>query len=113
MEPLQTKQSTAGELGVVTFGLVLAIVGLTWQDTVGITPMLAAVGIALVVGGVVYIAVDGPEPVRFVLAFAALVAVQLLAVSGVLRWAGAATALAIATAVGYSRLTGVEESPTQ
>jgi hypothetical protein len=48
----------------------------------------AALGIGLVIAGMVYIAVEGPELVRLSLAFIALVALPLLSYGSVVRVTG-------------------------
>ncbi len=95
---------TFSESSIVLIGLLFAIVGLTFRDTVGVTSLLAAVGIGLVVAGTVYIAVEGSEVVRLSLAFLALVALPLFAYGGIIQWIGG---LMIGTVVGgalYSRV---------
>jgi len=106
MRPLQKSLNTQTLHGssISLIGLLLAIVGLVFQDTAGITSLLAAVGIGLVVAGTVYIAVEASEVVRLSLVFIALVAVPLLAYGGIVQWIGG---LMIGTVVGgalYSRV---------
>jgi len=95
---------TLSESSIVLIGLLLAIIGLTFRDTAGITSLLAAVGIGLVIAGTVYIAVEASEVVRLSLVFIALVAMPLLAYGGIVQWIGG---LMIGTVVGgalYSRV---------
>jgi hypothetical protein len=95
---------TLSESSIVLIGLLLAIVGLTFRDTVGITSLLTAVGTGLVIAGTVYIAVEGSEVIRLSLVLLALVALPLLAYGGIVRWIGG---LMIGTVVGgalYSRV---------
>ena len=98
------KTPTLSESSIVLIGLLLAIIGLTFRDTAGITSLLAAVGIGLVIAGTVYIAVEASEVVRLSLVFIALVAMPLLAYGGIVQWIGG---LMIGTVVGgalYSRV---------
>lgn len=95
---------TLPESSVVLLGLVLALAGLAFQDSFGFSAILASVGISLVIAGTVYVAAVGPELVRFALVFVSLVAVQLLAISGVTRWIGGIALGCVVVAVAYSRL---------
>ena len=60
MDALQKNWNTPtlSESSVLLIGILLTIVGLTFRDTAGITSLLAAVGIGLVIAGTVYIAVS-------------------------------------------------------
>ena len=106
MDALQKKLNTPtlSESSIVLIGLLLAIVGLSFRDTFGITSILAAVGIGLVVAGTVYIAVEGPELVRLSLVFVALVAVPLLSYGSIVRWIGGLMAGLVVVGALYSRV---------
>ena len=106
MDALQKKLNTPTlpESSIVLIGLLLAIVGLSFRDTFGITSILAAVGIGLVVAGTVYIAVEGSELVRLSLVFVALVALPLLSYGSIIRWIGGLMAGLVVVAALYSRV---------
>lgn len=106
MDALQKNWNTqtVSEWSIVLIGLLLAIVGLAFRDAVGITSMLGAVGIGLVIAGTVYIAVDGPEIVRLSLAFLALVALPLFAYGGIVQWIGGLMTSTVIVGVLYSRV---------
>lgn len=90
MDALQKNWNTPTlpESSIVLIGLLLAIVGLTFQDTFGISSLLAAMGIGLVIAGTVYITVEGSELVRLSLVFIALVALPLFAYGGIIQLIG-------------------------
>ena len=94
---------TLSESSVPLIGILLTIVGLTFRDTAGITSLLAAVGIGLVIAGMVYIAVEGSEVVRLSLSFIALVALPLLAYGGIVRWIGGLMIGTVIVGALYSR----------
>ena len=98
------KSPTLPESSIVLIGLLLAIVGLSFRDTFGITSILAAVGIGLVVAGTVYIAVEGSEIVRLSLSFIALVALPLLSYGSIIRWIGGLMCGLVAFGALYTRL---------
>jgi hypothetical protein len=106
MDALQKNRSTAtlSESSIVLIGLLFALVGLAFQDSFGFTSLLAALGIGLVVGGTVYIAVEGSEVVRFSLAFISLVALPLLSYGGVVQWLGGMMIGAVIVGASYSRI---------
>lgn len=89
---------------IVRIGLLLAIVGLTFRDTLGATSLLAAVGIGLVISGTVYIGVEGSEVVRLSLVFIALVALPLFAYGGIIQWIGGLMAGTVVVGGLYSRV---------
>lgn len=90
MDALQKNWNTPTlpESSIVLIGLLLAIVGLTFRDTFGISSLLAAMGIGLVIAGTVYIAVEGSEVVRLSVVLIALVALPLFAYGGVVQLIG-------------------------
>lgn len=94
----------SSESSIVLIGLLFAIVGLAFRDSAGITALLAAVGIGLVIAGTVYIAVEGAELVRLSLAFIALVALPLLAYGGVVQLLGGLMMGVVAAGAVYSRV---------
>ena len=106
MDALQKNRSTAtfSESSIVIIGLVLAIVGLTLRDSFGFSSLLAALGIGLVIGGLVYLAVDGSELLRLALAFISLVALPLLFYRSVVRLIGASMLGTVFIGALYSRL---------
>jgi hypothetical protein len=106
MDALQRNRSSAtlSESSIVLVGLLFAIVGLVFRDSFGFTSLLAALGIGLVVGGMVYIAVEGSEVVRFSLVFISLVALPLLSYGGVVRWLGGMLIGAVIVGASYSRI---------
>lgn len=106
MDALQknVKSPTLPESSIVLIGLLLAIVGLSFRDTFGITSILAAVGIGLVVAGTVYIAVEGSEIVRLSLSFIALVALPLLSYGSIVQWIGGLMYGLVAVGAVYTRL---------
>ena len=106
MDALQKKRSraTLSESSIVLIGLLFTLVGLAFRDSFGFTSLLAALGIGLVVGGTVYIAVEGSEVVRFSLVFISLVALPLLSYGGVVRWLGGMLIGAVIVGASYSRL---------
>jgi len=106
MDALQENKSTPSlpESSIVLIGLLFAIVGLTFRDSFGFTPLLAALGIGLVIAGTVYIAVEGPELVRLSLVFTSLVAVPLLSYGSVVRWIGALLIGVVIVGVVYTRI---------
>ena len=106
MDALQKTRSTAtfSESSIVTIGLVFAIVGLTLRDSFGFSSLLAALGIGLVIGGLVYLAVDGSEILRLTLAFIALVALPLLFYGSVVRLLGVSMLGTVVVGALYSRL---------
>jgi hypothetical protein len=71
---------------ILLVGLLAVGVGLTLPGFPGITSLLLAFGIGLVVGGTVYLAAIGSERYRLSLAFLALVAVPLLGFGGTMQW---------------------------
>lgn len=106
MDALQKKLNTPTlpESSVVLIGLLLAIVGLSFRDTFGITSIFAAVGIGLVVAGTVYIAVEGSELIRLSMAFVALVALPLLSYGSIVRWTGGLMIGLVVVGALYSRV---------
>jgi hypothetical protein len=106
MDALQKNVNTPTlpESSIVLIGLLLAIVGLSFRDTFGITSILAAVGIGLVIAGTVYIAVEGSELLRLSLSFIALVALPLLSYGSIVRWIGGLMYGLVAVGALYSRL---------
>jgi hypothetical protein len=95
---------TLSELSIILIGLLLVIVGLTFQDTAGITSLFAAVGIGLVISGTVYTAVEASEVVRLSLVFIALVALSLLAYGGIVQWIGGLMIGTVVSGALYSRV---------
>lgn len=95
---------TLPESSIVLIGLLCTVLGLTFRDSIGITPLLTAVGIGLVIAGTVYIAVEGPELVRLALVFVSLVAVQLVTFGGVVQRVGGVAIGAVAVAILYTRV---------
>jgi hypothetical protein len=77
-----------GASGLVLAGLLITSVGLVLQDTLGVTTMLTALGIALVVAGTTVLIAEGTDVFRGSLAFGSLVGAQLLPFSGLVRAAG-------------------------
>lgn len=106
MDGVQWKGGTATlpESSIVLIGLLLTVGGLLFQDSIGVTPLLTAVGIGLLIAGTVYIAAKGSELTRLTLAFVSLVAVQLVASSGVVQWIGGVLIGIVVVAILYSRL---------
>ena len=106
MDALQKNGSAAtlSESSIVLIGLLFAIVGFTFRDSFGITSLLAALGIGLVVAGTVYIAVEGPELIRLSLAFISLVALPLLSYGSVVRWIGGLLIGAVIASTLYNRI---------
>ena len=106
MDALQKNSNapTLPESSIVLTGLLFAIVGLTFRDSFGFTPILAALGIGLVIGGTVYIAVEGTELIRLSLAFISLVALPLLSYGSVVRWIGALLIGAVIASAVYTRI---------
>lgn len=106
MDALRRKWGTATlpESSIALVGLALALVGLTLQDSVGVTSLLTAVGIGLLVAGTVYVATEGSQLTRLTIVFVSLVAVQLLAFGGPVRWIGGVTIGAVVVATSYTRL---------
>lgn len=95
---------TLPESSIVLIGLLFAIAGLILRNSLGISPLLVALGIGLVIAGTVYIAVDGAESVRLFLSFISLVAFQLLAYGSIVRWIGGGMIAVVVVAAAYSRL---------
>lgn len=95
---------TFSESSIVLFGLLFAIVGLVFRDSLGFTRLLAAIGVGLVVAGTVYIAVEGSELFRLSVAFISLVALPLLSYGSVVRWIGGAMIGAVIIGASYSRI---------
>lgn len=106
MDALQKNSSTPTlpESSIVLIGLLFAIVGLTFRDSFGFTSLLAALGVALVIAGTVYIAVEGPELVRLSLVFISLVALPLLSYGSVIRWIGGILIGAVIIGALYTRI---------
>ena len=106
MDALQQNSSTPTlpESRIVLIGLLFAIVGLTFRDSFGFTSLFAALGVALVIAGTVYIAVEGPELVRLSLAFISLVALPLLSYGSVIRWIGGILIGAVIIGALYTRI---------
>jgi len=106
MDALQKHRSTPtlSESSIVLIGLVFAIVGLTFRDSFGFMSLLAALGIGLVIAGVVYLAVEGPELIRLSLAFLSLVALPLFAYGSLVRWIGAVLIGVVIVGALYSRI---------
>jgi hypothetical protein len=92
------------ESSVAFAGLVLAAVGLALQDSLGITSLVAALGLAFVVAGTAYVATEAARPIRLAVVFVALVGAQLLAFGGAVRLVGAVLVGVVLVAAGYSRL---------
>jgi|AntRauTorcE11898_2_1112593.scaffolds.fasta_scaffold25300_2 predicted ABC-type sugar transport system permease subunit len=86
--PTQWFGERPGESGIVLAGVLLTTAGLLLQDTLGVTTMLTAVGIALVVASAAFLLAEGTNVFRGSLAFGALVGAQLLPFSGVVRLMG-------------------------
>jgi|GEM_PF-1638530 len=106
MELLQKSESTPSlpESSIVLIGFLFTIVGLTFRDSFGLTTLLAALGIGLIVAGTVYIAVEGSELVRLSLAFMSLVALPLLSYGSVIRWTGGIIIGAVIVGAVYTRI---------
>jgi len=98
------KKPILSEPSIVLIGLVAVIIGLAFRDSLGISTLLAAIGIGLVIAGTVYIAVEGSEVVRFSAVFTALVALPLLFYGGVIQWIGALMVGAVVVGASYSRV---------
>lgn len=92
------------ESSIVLIGLSFTIVGLTVRDSFGVTPLLAALGIGLVIAGSVYIAVESSEFVRLSSAFISLIALPLLSYGGVVRWIGGTMIGAVIVGASYTRV---------
>ncbi|AGN02291.1 hypothetical protein L593_11740 [Salinarchaeum sp. Harcht-Bsk1] len=105
MDALQTNwtKPTLSESSVVLVGLLFAVVGLTFQDSVGVSSLLLALGIGLVVAGTVYLTVEGSAAVRLSLTFLALVALPLLFFGGLVRLLGVLGIGAVLVGALYSR----------
>lgn len=106
MDNSQKKWSSATlpESSIVFTGLLLTIFGLIFRDPTGITSLLTVLGIGLFIGGLVYIAVEGPELIRLTLAFVSLLALQLVFFGGVVRWIGGIMIGTVIVSTSYSRL---------
>ena len=106
MDALQKNSNTQTlpESSIVLIGLLLAVVGLAFRDSFGITSILAAVGIGLVVAGTVYLAVEGSELLRLSLSFLALVALPRLSYGSIVRVVGGLTCGLVAVGALYTRL---------
>jgi len=106
MDSLQKNNNTLTlpESTIVLIGLVFTIVGLSFRDSFGFTPILAALGIGLVVSGTVYMAAEGTEMIRLSLVFISLVALPLLAYASVVRWVGATMIGAVIVGTVYTRI---------
>lgn len=98
---------TLSESSVVLIGLLFAIAGLTFRDSFGISFLLAAMGIGLVVAGTVYIAVEGSEIVSLSLALVALVALPLLSYGGFVQWIGGLLLVIVIIGALYSRVSKI------
>lgn len=96
--------TTLPESSIVLIGLLFTIFGLTFRDSVGITSLFTALGIGLLIAGTVYVAAKGSEWTRLTLVFVSLVAVQLIAFGGVVRWIGGVMIGTVVTVIAYSRL---------
>jgi hypothetical protein len=92
-----------GESGLVLAGLLITSVGLVLQDTLGVTTMLTAFGIALVVAGTTVLLAEGSDVFRGSLAFGSLVGAQLLPFSGLVRAAGVLLIVAVLVVAVSSR----------
>jgi len=106
MDALQKNSNTSSfpESSIVLIGLLFAIIGLSFRDSFGFTPILAALGIGLTVAGTVYIAVEGTELIRLSLAFISLVALPLLSYGSVVRWIGGLMIGAVIVSAVYTRI---------
>ena len=106
MDALRQNRSAPSvpESSIILIGLLFAIVGLTFRDSFGFTSLLAVLGIGLVIAGVVYIAVEGPELVRLSLAFISLVALPLLSYGSVIRWIGGIMMGTVIIGAVYTRI---------
>ncbi|WP_338742256.1 hypothetical protein [Haloplanus salilacus] len=92
------------ESSIVLIGLSFAIIGLMFRDSFGITSLLAALGIGLVIAGSVYIVVEGPESIRLSSAFTSLIALPLLSYGGLVRWIGGIMIGAVIVGALYTRV---------
>lgn len=106
MDSLQRRWDTATfpESSIILIGLVLTAGGILFRDSIGITTLLTAIGIGLLIAGTVYIAARGSELARLTIAFVSLIAVQLVTFGGVVQWIGGAMIGIIIAAITYSRL---------
>ncbi|WP_121741052.1 hypothetical protein [Natronorubrum halophilum] len=88
---------------IVLVGLVATIGGLTIRDSAGISTIVAAVGIGLLVTGSTYTLTTGSTLQRLTTSFVALVSVQLVAIAGIVRWLGAVGLLLVLAGICYGR----------
>lgn len=88
---------------VTLVGAIAAMTGIALRDSVGASASVIAAGIAMMVAGTTYAASAGPDRLRFGLTILAVVAVQLLAFGGVVRWAGVAVVLVVLAGIAYGR----------
>ena len=88
---------------VALVGAMAAMTGIALGDSLGASTSVTAAGIAMMVAGTTYAAAGGPDWLRLGLTIAALVAVQLLAFGGVVRWAGIAGVALVVAGIAYGR----------
>lgn len=92
------------ETGVALVGLVLALAGAVARDSLGVSPIVTALGVGLLIAGTTSLAVAGSDRLRYSVAFVALLATPLLAFGGAVRMLGAVGVAVVLGGVAYSRL---------
>lgn len=92
------------ETSIALIGLLSFFVGISLRDIFGASALLVSFGIAFLIAGTTYVAADGTDLLRYSLSFVALVAVPLVAFSGIVRYLGAAGIAVVTIGLIYSRL---------
>lgn len=87
--------------GTTAVGIVLVVVG-TVLDVGGIERIVLALGLALSLAGIVYLAAPGTDRFRYAVAFAAVVTGQLALFGGAVRLVGLLGLLAVFVAVAVT-----------
>lgn len=106
MGAIRTDWTEADRTGatIALLGVALVVGGFALEGVLSVAPVLATVGLGLAVAGVAFAAVDASRTVRLAVTFVALLAVQLVAVGGALRWIGGVAIGSVAVAAAYTRL---------
>lgn len=106
MNTTLSTQSTAARSGkaVILLGLLLAITGLAIEDSLGASTSVAALGVALLVGGTTFVSVAAPTVYRYAFTIVALTAAPLVFFDGVTSLIGTLGIGTVVVGVLYTRL---------
>ncbi len=104
MSSVSRRQFSRRSSTVAVLGICAALIASVLTDPFGLSTIALAYGIGITIACAVCFAIDSPAIVRYFGAFVALVATQLLLLSGVLRFLGILGLLSVLGVAIVSRL---------